>query len=407
MNKNNVFSYLSHWFNKYEKFKDFESKYNPWNYEEASSLVKRYNKLVTIENYNIESTNSEYFKLVSYLKECDTIENKFSWVKSTLGNSTCNSLKLLDRNKVDNISIHYEKPSHIFGNIENGIIFHCLINPNIYTYVSKEKYNSNNTYDFKAYLKQKINLYSKKFDEIYSPIDIRDICDFDESIVEKEFNEIKQELKDKISNTELNEIINTKYYLSKYFAKLFTDNDKQKLSRYIIGDIYYRGGKYDKNTITKNIENINKNIKNKIVNLESYPFKSSKPNERISSLENPFIEFSAYIIIWRICKSIKNEDDLKPVFIFRGYKKHWHKKILNVINKILNESKNNKNVKAEEIEQFFIENYFYTNSSTQNASLSYTNIIKINPKTLTNDKKENQVNIDYELYYKIKDKLIN
>lgn len=136
--------------------------------------------------------------------------------------------------------------------------------------------------------------------------------------------------------------------------------------------------------IIANIEKEKARFKDKIVNLESYPFRSTSPDNELSNLEDCFSTFSAYIILWRIAKfehskQSNGDSEKKPIFVFRGYKNHWREKLRFALKNLV-EEKNKGYIESLEEEEFdkIFEEYFYYFSSNQSGFLSNNNIVNIN-----------------------------
>lgn len=236
------------------------------------------------------------------------------------------------------VSIDYGIPSHVRGDVENGTVFLCLVNPNIQYNGSKRKC-IHSFYDEA----RKIESEDKSLKVLDENGDI--------SIT-------KQKIKNYIFDTrstggilyqELDEngIENPGYYTSNYFNVILqsiNDFENSNISE-----------NCDTNKQTKN-ENEESNkesldlikISKKIVDLEAFPFRSSKPNfakKGNKDADNRFANclvksksnvsmLSSRIIIWKILEYINNpKDKVKPVFIIRRFNRAWRPSITNVLKK--------------------------------------------------------------------------
>lgn len=231
---------------------------------------------------------------------------EFSWLK--VDEKLYESLK---KSKGKDLSIDYGIPSHIRGDIDNGTLFLCLVNPNINIRVAMSEA-----------LKAK---KSKNYKYISDYI-------------------INTDSKGGIFYMELENLLNNKgedpgYYLCEYFNPILSAYCKHK------------GLKSDFNSVDKlckifknkklreqyqqEIQDI-KEMSGKIVNLESFPFRSSTPafatkeedsksrfaNKLVSSNSNVSL-LSARVIIWKIVDYISSNNKTKPVFIFRRFDRAW------------------------------------------------------------------------------------
>ena len=287
----------------------FLNKYSPWTEEVKEKLSKEF--IEALEN-----------------------GNDFSWLK--VDEDLYDDLK---KSNGKDLSIDYGIPSHIRGDIDIGTLFLCLVNPNIDTRVAMSEA-----------LKAK---KSKNYKYISDYI-------------------INTDSKGGIFYMELENLLNNKgedpgYYLCEYFNPILSAYCKHK------------GLKSDLNSVDKlckifknkklreqyqqEIQDI-KEMSGKIVNLESFPFRSSTPafatkeedsksrfaNKLVSS-DSDVSLLSARVIIWKIVDYLSNKNKTKPVFIFRRFDRAWKpaiKKVLDIdlsykdeeINDIINELHN-------------------------------------------------------------------
>ena len=302
--------------NKYKKIRE--------KYDSLNALIEANNPWT---DEKISELSEDFF---AALKNED---KDFSWLK--IDEDLYEELK--DK-KEKAVSIDYGIPSHVRGDIENGTVFLCLVNPNIQYNGSKRKC-IHSFYDEA----RKIESEDKSLKVLDENGDI--------SIT-------KQKIKNYIFATrstggilyqELDEngIENPGYYTSNYFNVILqsiNDFENSNISE-----------NCDTNKQTKN-ENEESNkesldlikISKKIVDLEAFPFRSSKPNfakKGNKDADNRFANclvksksnvsmLSSRIIIWKILEYINNpKDKVKPVFIIRRFNRAWRPSITNVLKK--------------------------------------------------------------------------
>ncbi|MBS5942038.1 MAG: hypothetical protein KIB07_01780 [Finegoldia magna] len=288
----------------FDKIQDlFENceEYNPWNTEKTSELSK------------------EFF---AALKNDD---KEFSWLK--IDNDLYEELK--DKTKKA-ASIDYGIPSHVRGDIENGTLFLCLVNPNI-EYKGSQKKGITSFYEEARKLDS--DDQSLKVIDENGKISITDQkisnyivnTDPESSIL---YNELDS-LYDKIKKDKKTPKKYYGYYLSRYFAQII---------------ISYMHEKTTIQPLMKNLSDVEWNkleeMSKKIVNLEAFPFRSSTPKftadkekakkrfaNCLVNLDSDVSMLSARIIIWRIVKYLKdiNEDTniTRPKFVFRRFNTAW------------------------------------------------------------------------------------
>lgn len=307
----------------------FLEKYNPWREKNP-------------EEENTQRKGKDIDELLDDFFEALKNDNKeFSWLK--IDEDLYNELK--DKNGRA-ASIDYGVPSHVRGDIENGTLFLCLVNPNIDVKVAMcEACQMKNEEDIKKY--------------IFDPSD-------EGGVLYKEINK--------------NGIEKPGYYTAKYLNGLLK----------IIND-------------SENVENNEnsidyKEISKKIINLEAFPFRSSSPGfarKTTKDYKNRFANclvkstsnvsmLSARIIIWKILKYINSDkkDKVKPVFIFRRFNQAWKPSITNVL-------KEDYKVGKDKIETIFDElhnKYFYTLRHLDNdnfSEITKNSIYKNNKKIST------------------------
>lgn len=319
----------------YNSLSDLLGKYNPWrekNPEEENTQRK---------GKDIDELLDDFFEA---LKNDD---KEFSWLK--IDEDLYNELK--DKNgRVT--SIDYGIPSHVRGDIENGTLFLCLVNPNI-------QYNGRKNNGITTFYEEARKLGSddqslKVIDE-NGKISITDQkisnyivnTDPESSIL---YNELDS-LHDKIKKDKKTPKKYYGYYLSRYFAQI------------IISYMHEKTTKHEKTTIQplmKNLSDVEWNkleeMSKKIVNLEAFPFRSSTPKftadkekakkrfaNCLVNLDSDVSMLSARIIIWRIVKYLKdiNEDIniTRPRFVFRRFNTAWLPSLINVLHDDLSYTK--------------------------------------------------------------------
>ena len=290
-------------FDKIQDLFENHKKYNPWNTEKTSELSK------------------EFF---AALKNED---KDFSWL------NVDDKLHTLPSH---DISIDYGIPSHVRGDIENGTLFLCLVNPNIQYKGSKHIYSF---YDEA----RKIESDDKSLKVLDENGDI--------SITEQEISSyiintdsessiLLNELKCLRSKMEKNKKTPKKdygYYLSRYFPQIIISYmDKEKSIQPLMKNL--SDAEWNK------LEKMSK----KIVDLEAFPFRSKLPGfsktldinnpsfaDSIVDLNSNVSMLSARIIIWRIVKYFKDIDEdintTRPRFVFRRFNTAWLPSLINVL----------------------------------------------------------------------------
>ena len=209
------------------------------------------------------------------------------------------------------------------------------------------------------------------------------ICAFEEndSIL---FNELTRYEEGKVED------LDQVYYLSHYFDQMIKDayclqsESTNRNLNIILEDKKKLDGK------NKAFFELLKEASKKIVNLESYPFRSQNPGDfgkEIANAKTRVSLFSARIILWRILKWEKSNDDKKtrPIFIFRRYDNFWKKKLQNV----LEMDYGVKNSNVEDVLSLLEDEFFYTISKKDNNQqtryVSQSTIYKKDKKVDDND----------------------
>ena len=320
--------------------------------ENLEDLKEEYESLQTLlEAYNPWKGKDFDDLLDDFFEALKNDDKEFSWLK--IDDKLYNELK--DK-KGKAVSIDYGIPSHVRGDIENGTLFLCLVNPNIDVKVAMcEACQMKNKEDIKKYL---FDINSKGgilYKEIVELKGLKKLIGLEES--------------DKDKNQEKNKI---GYYTANYFYVILSSINVKKNKNKSQNKDNSKNEDKLKKALTSfenfciNLENdgLNKQIKEEkevnkeslkyfveisknIVNLEAFPFRSSTPGFAIKE-ENAGNRFancmvnsnsnvsmlSARIIIWKILEYIVNpKDNVKPVFIFRRFNRAWRPSIENVLRK--------------------------------------------------------------------------
>lgn len=386
--------------------------------ENLEDLKEEYESLQTLlEAYNPWKGKDFDDLLDDFFEALKNDDKEFSWLK--IDDKLYNELK--DK-KGKAVSIDYGIPSHVRGDIENGTLFLCLVNPNIDVKVAMcEACQMKNKEDIKKYLFDINSTGGILYKEIVELKGLKKLIGLEES--------------DKDKNQEKNKI---GYYTANYFYVILSaindyknkdekkSNDlKKAVKSYetFISNLKENDDKKPTNEENINIEDL-KNFVEKsknIVNLEAFPFRSSSPNfarKTTKDYENRFANclvkstskvsmLSARIIIWKILEYINNpKGKVKPVFIFRRFNQAWRPSIENVLRKDFFEKDKDDSVKEDKGDSvkedkainIAIDNiikelhkeYFYTLRHLDNdnfSEITKNDIYKNNKKISTNEAK--------------------
>lgn len=305
-------------------------KENIKNVETIDKFLKKYNPWT---DENIGKLSKDFFEA---LKNDD---KEFSWLK--IDEDLYNELK--DKTKKA-ASIDYGIPSHVRGDIENGTLFLCLVNPNI-QYNGRKNNGITTFYEEARKLEsddQSLEILDKNGDILKTKKEIENYImnkEAESSILHKELDSLYKKIKEDKKTPKKY----YGYYLSRYFAQI------------IISYMHEKTTKHEKTTIQplmKNLSDVEWNkleeMSKKIVNLEAFPFRSSTPKftadkekakkrfaNCLVNLDSDVSMLSARIIIWRIVKYLKdiNEDIniTRPKFVFRRFNTAWLPSLINVL----------------------------------------------------------------------------
>lgn len=400
------------------------------NYENLEKLLKAYNPWI---DENISKLSEDFFAAL------ENEDNEFSWLKIDSYDKKKDKEKKdlheeLKDKKGKAVSIDYGIPSHVRGDIENGTLFLCLVNPNINVKVAMcEAVGKQDKEDIKMYIFDISSKGGILYKEIVELKGLKKLIGLEES--------------DKDKNQEKNKI---GYYTANYFNVILSAiNDYKNKDEKKSNDLKKAVKSYetfisnlkenDDKKPTNEEKEVNKEsltyfverLKN-IVNLEAFPFRSSTPNFAIDE-DNAKDRFanclvnsnsnvsmlSARIIIWKILEYIVNpKDNVKPVFIFRRFNRAWRPSIENVLRKDfvekykhvfieknkndfieknkddLDEEKKAINIAIDNIIKELHEEFFYTIGPKEqdNVLKMSKNLYKNDEKISINEGKENEFN---------------
>ena len=405
-----------------ENLEDLKNKYISLNdnYKNLEKLLEAYNPWT---DGNISKLSKDFFEA---LKNED---KDFSWLNIDSYDKKKNKEKK-DKEKKDlheelkdkkgkAVSIDYGIPSHVRGDIENGTLFLCLVNPNIDVKVAMcEAIGKQDKEDIKKYIFDISSKGGILYKEIVELKGMKKLIGLEESDEDKNKEKNK---KGYYTANYLNVILSAiDDYKNKDESKSKDLKEAVKSFRIFISNLEEND---DLNKQIKEEKEVNKEsltyfverLKN-IVNLEAFPFRSSTPNFAIDE-DNAKDRFanclvnsnsnvsmlSARIIVWKILEYINNpKDNVKPVFIFRRFNRAWRPSIENVLRKDFFEEDKDDSVKEDKNINIAIDNiikklheeFFYTiGPKDQDNMLKMSkNIYKNDEKISTNEGKENEFN---------------
>ena len=350
-----------------ENLEDLKNKYISLNdnYKNLEKLLEAYNPWT---DGNISKLSKDFFEA---LKNED---KDFSWLNIDSYDKKKNKEKK-DKEKKDlheelkdkkgkAVSIDYGIPSHVRGDIENGTLFLCLVNPNIDVKVAMcEAIGKQDKEDIKKYIFDISSKGGILYKEIIELKGMKKLIGLEESDEDKNKENNK---KGYYTANYLNVILSAiDDYKNKDESKSKDLKEAVKSFRIFISNLEEND---DLNKQIKEEKEVNKEsltyfverLKN-IVNLEAFPFRSSTPNFAIDE-DNAKDRFanclvnsnsnvsmlSARIIIWKILEYINNpKDNVKPVFIFRRFNRAWRPSIENVLRKDFFEENKDDSVKED------------------------------------------------------------
>ena len=317
--------------------------------------------------------------LDDFLEALKKDDKEFSWLK--IDNGLYEELK--DK-KGKAVSIDYGIPSHVRGDIENGTLFLCLVNPNIDVKVAMcEAIGKQDKEDIKKYIFDISSKGGILYKEIVELKGMKNLIGLEESDEDKNKEKNK---KGYYTANYLNVILSAIDDYKNKDEKEYEDLKKAvKAFRIFISNLEEND---DLNKQIKEEKEVNKEsltyfverLKN-IVNLEAFPFRSSTPNFAIDE-DNAKDRFanclvnsnsnvsmlSARIIIWKILEYINNpKDNVKPVFIFRRFNRAWRPSIENVLRKDFFEKDKDDSVKEDKDDSV---------KEDKNINIAIDNIIK-------------------------------
>lgn len=395
-----------------ENLEDLKNKYISLNdnYKNLEKLLEAYNPWT---DGNISKLSKDFFEA---LKNED---KDFSWLNIDSYDKKKNKEKK-DKEKKDlheelkdkkgkAVSIDYGIPSHVRGDIENGTLFLCLVNPNIDVKVAMcEAIGKQDKEDIKKYIFDISSKGGILYKEIVELKGMKKLIGLEESDEDKNKEKNK---KGYYTANYLNVILSAiDDYKNKDESKSKDLKEAVKSFRIFISNLEEND---DLNKQIKEEKEVNKEsltyfverLKN-IVNLEAFPFRSSTPNFAIDE-DNAKDRFanclvnsnsnvsmlSARIIIWKILEYINNpKDNVKPVFIFRRFNRAWRPSIENVL--IEDFSEDGKDIDIDNIINELHEEFFYTiGPKDQDNMLKMSkNIYKENVNRYNKKEKRNEFN---------------
>lgn len=383
---------------KVETIDEFLRKYNPWKGKNFDGLLD------------------------DFLEALKKDDKEFSWLK--IDNGLYEELK--DK-KGKAVSIDYGIPSHVRGDIENGTLFLCLVNPNIDVKVAMcEAIGKQDKEAIKKYIFDISSKGGILYKEIVELKGMKNLIGLEESDEDK--NKEKKK-KGYYTANYLNVILSAiDDYKNKDESKSKDLKEAVKSFRIFISNLEEND---DLNKQIKEEKEVNKEsltyfverLKN-IVNLEAFPFRSSTPNFAIDEdnakdrFANCLVKsnsnvskLSARIIIWKILEYLNSDGKkAKPVFIFRRFNRAWRPSIENVLRKdffgkekddSVKEDKDDSvkeekaiNIAIDNIIKELHEEFFYTIGPKEqdNVLKMSKNLYKNDEKISINEGKENEFN---------------
>lgn len=267
-----------------ENLEDLKNKYISLNdnYKNLEKLLEAYNPWT---DENISKLSEDFFAAL------ENEDNEFSWLKIDSYDKKKDKEKKdlheeLKDKKGKAVSIDYGIPSHVRGDIENGTVFLCLVNPNIDVKVAMcEAVGKQDKEDIKKYIFDISSKGGILYKEIVELKGLKKLIGLEES--------------DKDKNQEKNKI---GYYTANYFYVILSSINVKKNKNKSQNKDNSKNEDKLKKALTSfenfciNLENdgLNKQIKEEkevnkeslkyfveisknIVNLEAFPFRSSTP----------------------------------------------------------------------------------------------------------------------------------
>lgn len=375
-------------------------------YKEIREEYDSLNALIEVNNPWTDEKISELSEV--FFAALKNEDKDFSWLK--IDDKLYNELK--DKNGKA-ASIDYGIPSHVRGDIENGTLFLCLVNPNIDVKVAMcEACQMKNEEDIKKYIFNPGSEGGILYKEILELKGMKKLIGLKES--------------DEDKNQEKNEI---GYYTANYFNVILSAiNDYKNKDEKEYEDLKKAVKSFE--TFISNLkENDDKKptneekevykesltyfvkISKKVVNLEAFPFRSSTPNfaindEDVDACEKRFAnclvksnsnvsKLSARIIIWKILEYLNSDGNkAKPVFIFRRFNRAWRPSIENVLKEYFGMDDTDNDTDIDNIINELHEEFFYTiGPKDQDNMLKMSkNIYKENVNIYNKKEKRNEFN---------------
>lgn len=398
-----------------ENLEDLKNKYISLNdnYKNLEKLLEAYNPWT---DGNISKLSKDFFEA---LKNED---KDFSWLNIDSYDKKKNKEKK-DKEKKDlheelkdkkgkAVSIDYGIPSHVRGDIENGTLFLCLVNPNIDVKVAMcEAIGKQDKEDIKKYIFDISSKGGILYKEIVELKGMKKLIGLEESDEDKNKEKNK---KGYYTANYLNVILSAINDYKSKDEKEYEDLKKAvKSFETFISNLEENDDKKPTNEENINIEDLNNfvEISKKVVNLEAFPFRSSTPNfaindEDVDACEKRFAnclvkstsnvsKLSARIIIWKILEYLNSDGKkAKPVFIFRRFNRAWRPSIENVLKEYFGKDDTDNDTDIDNIINELHEEFFYTiGPKDQDNMLKMSkNIYKENVNIYNKKEKRNEFN---------------
>lgn len=346
---------------------EFLKIFNPWQNNEGKKLIEKF-----VDNINKSDSNI-------YFSWLDILDTDKQWKKPDNEDS---EKEVKDKHK--HVNMRYQIPTHLHGDIDNAMIFHCMENP-------------------RGYLG---NWKDDQIDEEFAGPNLEEFYIKSASKRKEESNTIKDIIKERyqIQDVSYNSITKIIYsYTSPLARELNIMFDKFEDSDYKTYDFskgssdledYYYFKNYYKQFFLREDNNLEPfkveeyqdkalECANKICNLEIYPFSCAQPSLDKNGIGKKILEnselsrLSAYIVLRGIYKYLykceqsktKNkEEPQKPVFIFRKYYRAWKP----LFKKIFKE------VKVENrFLKYLEDHFFYCQTGQQGGGITSGNVISV------------------------------
>ncbi len=343
--------------------------FSPWHQDKGEELIQGFVN-------NVKNNNStEDFSWLDILNADER------WKKS--GND-----KEIKENKKKYTNMRYQIPSHFHGDIDNGVIFHCMENPRGYLGDYKDsdidkEFQGETLNEFYLYSASIRNEKSKTLKEI-----IRERYQLEKSSIEKNLNKEIINIIYSHEESDLGREIEHIYKQDKYnkYCNFDFEYEKGKNKAVLLKDYYYLKEYYYQLIQTnqkldlkklKNEKEAVKEIADKICNVEIYPFSCAQPNLGGNGIGGKILQKSdlsrlgAYIVLRRIYRYLNDKNKTeKPVIVFRKYDRAWEK----LFKEIFEEAKISEYIKVLELLE---KSFFYCQLAQQGKGITSGNVITV------------------------------